>query len=348
MTKNILRESASSVLILSGSGLLIALCLAPFGDTPGEGVSLLIQGAFGSLRRLSETCVKTSPLLFTGLAVALAFRAGAFNIGAEGQFLLGAMGAAAVGAMVNSLPGWLAVSLSLLAAVGAGCLWGGIAGALKAWRGIPEVISTIMLNFIALYWLSALVRGPLKESSSGLPESAPIGLASHLPRLFEGYRVHLGLPIAILLAVLLHLLLAKTTWGFKMRAVGLNPAASIYSGYSSHRIWALTLALSGALAGLGGGVEVCGITFRVYDNYSPGYGYTAIAVALLARLNMIAVIPTAFFFGALEQGAGTLQRELDVPLVMVSVVQGLVILLALLVEFKTSGFQAEPIEGEAA
>lgn len=343
----ILRHGGSPVLILCGISLLVAVSLAPFGETPGEGISLLFQGAFGSLRRLSETLVKTSPLLFTGLAVALAFRAGVWNIGAEGQLLLGAIGAAAVGASMHDSPGWLAVPLSLLAAVLAGCLGGGIAGILKAWRGVPEVISTIMLNFIALYWLSALVRGPLKESSSGLPESAPVSLSSHLPHLFDGYRVHLGLPIGILLGVVLHLLLTRTTCGFKMRAVGFNPVAAEYSGYPTQRIWALTLALSGALAGLGGGIEVCGITFRVYDNFSPGYGYTAIAVALLARLNMIAVIPTAFFFGALEQGAGTLQRELDVPLVMVSIVQGMVILLALLVNFNHPVRQSGSAVGEA-
>lgn len=338
----------SSIAILASVLLLIGLCLAPFGETPWEGIRTLFNGAFGSLRRISESLVKTSPLLFTGLAVVLAFRTGALNIGAEGQFLLGALGAVAIGQHLGGQPVWIALPVSLLAAVFAGGLWGGIAGVLKSWRGVPEVISTIMLNFVALHWVSALVRGPLQDPRSGLPESAEIAISAHLPRLFSGYRLHWGLVLGVLLCIAVGVLLSRTTLGFKMRAVGFSPVASLYAGFSPKRTWAASLALSGALAGLGGGIEVCGITYRVYDHLSPGYGYTAIAVALLARLNPIAVLPTAFFFGALEQGAGTLQRELDVPLVLVSVVQGLVILLALLLGFHRPGETSSSPTGETA
>jgi simple sugar transport system permease protein len=327
----------ASSLILIGVGLLITACLAPFGQTPLEGISVLFDGAFGSWRRFSESWVKTCPLLFTGLAVALSFRTGALNIGAEGQFLLGALGAAAVGSHLNSTSAWVALPLTMGAAFLAGGLWGGVAGFLKGWRDVPEVISTIMLNFIALHWVSALIRGPLKNTASGLPESPEIAASAHLPRLFEGMRVHGGLVVGVILAVCLYLLLERTTLGFKMRAVGHNPEAAEFAGYRPRRIMAGSLVLSGALAGLGGGMEVCGITFKIYDNFSSGYGYTAIAVALLARLHPVAVILTAFFFGALEQGAGTLQRELDVPFVMVAIVQSLVILLALLLGFHRPG-----------
>ena len=343
-----LRGWFSSIVVLAAVLLLIALCLAPFGQTPWEGIQTLFNGALGSLRRISESLVKASPLLFTGLAVALAFRTGALNIGAEGQFLVGALGAVAVGQHMGGQPVWIALPVSLLSAFLTGAVWGGIAGVLKSWREVPEVISTIMLNFVALHWVSALVRGPLQDPSSGLPESAEIVAAAYLPRIFSGYRLHWGLFLGILLCVLVGLLLSRTTIGFKMRAVGFSPTASLYAGYSPKRTWAASLALSGALAGLGGGVEVCGITYRVYDHLSPGYGYTAIAVALLARLNPIAVIPTAFFFGALEQGAGTLQRELDVPLVLVSVVQGLVILLALLLGFHRPGETSSATSEETA
>lgn len=342
-----IRGGASSILILTSVLLLIGLCLAPFGETPWEGIQTLINGAFGSPQRVSETLVKTSPLMLTGLAVALAFRTGAFNIGAEGQFLLGALGAAAVGPHLTGLPQWMALPFSLCIAFLAGGLWGGIAGVLKSWRGVPEVISTIMLNFIAMHWLSALVRGALKDPGAGLPESAEIALTANLPRLLSGYRVHWGLPLGVLLCLAAAVLLSRTTLGFKMRAVGFSPVASLYAGFPPRLTWAVSLALSGALAGLGGGIEVCGITFRVYDHLSPGYGYTAIAVALLARLNPVSVIPTALFFGALEQGAGTLQRELDVPLVLVSVVQGLVILLALLLGFHRPGEKTSDSTGEA-
>ena len=322
-----------SLSIPLGVGLLIAIALAPFGETPFEGASLLLKGAFGSWRRVSETLVKTSPLLFTGLAVALAFRCGAFNIGAEGQFLIGALAAVAVGANLETESRGLGVTLVLLAAFVGGAVWGGIAGLLKSWREVPEVISTIMLNFVALYWISALIRGPLKNPTSGLPESPEILPASYLPRLSDlgnlsGYRVHLGLVIGILLAVAVWVLLTKTVIGFKMRAVGFNSDAARFAGYHPKRIWATSLALSGALAGLGGGIEVTAITFRIWDRFSPGYGYTAIAVALMARLHPLMVILTALFFGALDQGAGTLQRNLGVPLVVIYLIQGLVILMA--------------------
>jgi len=323
-----------SLSIPVGIGLLVAIALAPFGDTPLEGISLLLEGAFGSWRRVSETLVKTSPLLFTGLAVALAFRCGAFNIGAEGQFLVGALASVAVGAHLGLETRWVGVPLVLAAALIGGAVWGGIAGVLKSWRDVPEVISTIMLNFVALFWISALIRGPLKNTTSGLPESPEVVEAAYLPRLadlegFPGYRVHLGLVIGVLLAIAIWLLLSRTVLGFKMRAVGFNPDAALFSGYRPKKIWAGSLALSGAIAGLGGGVEVTAITFRIWDDFSPGYGYTAIAVALLARLHPVAVILTALFFGILDQGAGALQRNLGVPLVVIYLVQGLVILMSI-------------------
>jgi len=332
----------ASLLVVLTVAFLVAVALAPFGEAPWDGIVTLLGGAFGSARRISESLVKTCPLLFTGLGVAVAFRTGAFNIGAEGQFLLGALGAVAVGSHVAGLPPWVAVAATLGAAFLAGLVWGGIAGVLKAWRDVPEVISTIMLNFVAVYWLSALIRGPLRNPTSGLPESVEIAAVAELPRLFEKTRVHAGLPIGILLAVAVYLLMTRTVLGFKMRAVGFNPVASAFAGFHPRLTWAGTLALSGALAGLGGGIEVCAITFRVYDNFSPGYGYTAIAVALLARLHPIGVVLTAFFFGALEQGAGTLQRELQVPLVMASIVEGLVVILALLLGFHRPGEKRMP------
>lgn len=336
----------SSLMVFGSVSVLIAVCLAPFGETPLEGIQVLLDGAFGSLRRLSESCVKTSPLLFTGLAVAVAFRTGAFNIGAEGQFILGGLGAVTASLFLGNAPAWISLPTLLLAGFLGGALWGGIAGVLRAWRGVPEVLSTILLNFIAIYWMSALIRGPLRNTASGLPESPEIPELAAVPRLFEGLRVHAGLVIGIALAIGLHLLLTRTTYGFRMRAVGFNPDASLYAGFKPKRTLAFSLILSGALAGLGGAVEVGAITFRLFDNFSSGYGYTAIAVALLARLHPIGVIFTAFFFGALEQGAGTLQRELSVPLVMVSIVQGLVILLALLLGYHRPGEKAASPEEE--
>jgi simple sugar transport system permease protein len=247
---------------------------------------------------------------------------------------MGALASVAVGANLSTDSRWIGVILVLSAAVLGGAVWGGIAGALKAWRDVPEVISTIMLNFVALYWISALIRGPLKNPTSGLPESPEVVEAAFLPRLadlggFPGFRIHAGLVLGILLAIAVWILLTRTVLGFKMRAVGFNPDAALFAGYRPKRIWAGSLALSGAIAGLGGGIEVTAITFRISDNFSPGYGYTAIAVALLARLHPLAVVLTAFFFGILDQGAGALQRNLGVPLVVIFLVQGLVILMTL-------------------
>lgn len=344
-TRPSLRSLLLSLGVPLGVTLLVAAALAPFGETSYEGISLLIKGAFGSWRRVSETLVKTSPLLFTGLAVALAFRCGAFNIGAEGQFLIGALAAVTVGSSLETDQRWLGVSLALAASIIGGAVWGGIAGCLKAWRDVPEVIGTIMLNFIALYWISALIRGPLKNPNSGLPESPEISGCAYLPRLsdfdnFSGFRVHLGLIIGIGLAFGIWILLTRTVVGFKMRAVGFNPQAALFAGYHPKRLWAGSLALSGAIAGLGGGVEVSAITFRIWDDFSPGYGYSAIAVALLARLHPIAVVMTAFFFGVLDQGAGALQRDLGVPLVVIYLVQGLVILITLTMGFHRPGESA--------
>jgi len=331
------KEWTGPLCIVLGISALIAVALAPFGESPADGFATFLQGAFGSPQKICETLVKMCPLLFTGLAVALAFQTGAFNIGAEGQYVLGALGAVLVGSNLEGVPSWIAVPLVLAAAFIAGGIWGGLAGVLKGWRDVPEVISTIMLNFIALYWLSALIRGPLRNTVSGLPESGEIAASAELVRFVSGYRLHAGIPFGILFAALVYLLLSRTVAGYKMRAVGFNPDAAKFAGYRPGLIQASSLALSGALAGLGGGVQVAAITFNVTDNYGAGCGYTAIAVALMARLHPLAVILTAFFFGALEQGAGALQRSLGVPLAMVYIVQALVILLTLVLGFHRPG-----------
>jgi simple sugar transport system permease protein len=286
----------------------------------------LFVGALGSRFNLVETVVKAAPLVLTGLAVAVAFRARFWNIGAEGQLLAGALCATAVATrLFEGAPALLLLPAVVLAGAFGGALFGALAGLLRAARGVSEVISTILLNFVAISLVALAVHGPLQEAARAYPKSDPFPAAALLPSFG---RVHAGLLAAMLLALLLHALLFRTPFGFRLRAVGLAPTAARFAGISPERIAVTTLALSGALAGFAGAVEVAGVTGQLYEGLSAGTGYTAIAVALLARLHPLWVIPSALFFGALEAGAAAMQREAGVPAVVTQVVQGSVILLA--------------------
>jgi simple sugar transport system permease protein len=291
-----------------------------------EALMALLSGSLGSAAGWAATLRETAPLLVTGLAVALAFRAGVWNIGAEGQLLAGALCATAVATrLFDGAPALLLLPAVVLAGAFGGALFGALAGLLRAARGVSEVISTILLNFVASSLVALAIHGPLQEAARAYPKSDPFPAAALLPSIG---RVHAGLLAALLLALLLHALLFRTPFGFRLRAVGLAPTAARFAGISPERIALSTLALSGALAGFAGAVEVAGVTGQLYEGLSAGTGYTAIAVALLARLHPLWVIPSALFFGALEAGAAAMQREAGVPAVVTQVVQGGVILLA--------------------
>ena len=288
----------------------------------------LWQGAFGSAYAvLSATLVRTTPLLLLGLSVATAFRAGILNIGAEGQLLAGAMAAAAVGLASTEWPSAVAVAAMILAGIVAGAGWAFIAAALRRWFGVLEVISTIMLNFLALHLVSWLVRGPLQEPTRTNPQSATLPDVAHWPTLIPGHRLHLGFLLGLLLALALWVMWRHTAVGFRLRVVGMGARAAASAGQVAvdHTVMGAFL-LSGAIAGLAGASEIGGVTWGLYDGISPGYGYTAIAVALLARLDPRAVVPSAVFFGALEAGAAAMQRDAGVPSVVVQVVVAVVVL----------------------
>lgn len=291
-----------------------------------EALLALFSGSFGSVAGWTATLRETAPLLVTGLAVALAFRGGAWNIGAEGQLLAGALCATIVATRTwVDAPALVLVPAVALAGAFGGACFGALAGILRAARGVSEVISTILLNFVATGLVALAIHGPLQEAARAYPKSDPFPAAALLPSFG---RVHAGLLAALLLACLLHALVLRTPFGFRLRAVGLAPNAARFAGISPGRITVTTLALSGALAGLAGAFEVAGVTGQLYEGISAGTGYTAIAVALLARLQPLWVIPSALFFGALEAGAAAMQREAGVPAVATQVVQGVVILLA--------------------
>jgi ABC-type uncharacterized transport system permease subunit len=318
--------------------LLLSALLALGGYDVPAALAALWRGSLGSSYAIfSSTLVRATPLLLAGLAVALAFRAGVWNIGAEGQLLAGAT--AAIAAVALPLPGPMRLTLALLFSAMAGGMWALPAAILRR-RGVLEVISTIMLNFIALNLVGYLVRGPLQEPTHAYPQSPAIDAAARLPRI-EGTRLHLGVGIALIAAVALGIVMRRSAWGFRVRAVGANPRAAASAGLIDvSRVTLQVFLVSGALAGLAGGVEATGVTYALYEGLSPGYGYTAIAVALLARLDPLLVAPSALLFGAMEAGATAMQRDAGVPAAFVTVVEGCLVLLVLLQPIITRAYAA--------
>lgn len=316
---------AAGVLVLVVGGTALLLFLG--GYQTGRALEALWTGSVGSWYALtSATLVRAVPLMLTGCAIAVAFRAGVFNIGAEGQLLVGGAAAAAV-ALALPGAGWLTLPLALLVGALAGGTWAGVAALLRERFGVLEVISTIMLNFIALYAVSYLVRGPLQEPSHAYPQSSTIAEAVRLARVPGAGRLHAGIVIALLIVLAAGWMLRHTAAGFRLIAVGESPSAASSAGLIDvRRVSATAFVASGALAGLAGAIEVTGVTYALYENLSPGYGYTAIAVALLARLDPWRVVLTALLFGALEAGAGAMQRDAGVPSTLVSVIEASLIL----------------------
>ncbi|MEP6491624.1 MAG: ABC transporter permease [bacterium] len=302
--------------------------LAATGFDITQALRALATGAFGSWYAFgSGTLVRATPLILTGLAVAIAFRAGVFNIGAEGQFLVGAAAAAAVALAAHTLPRVVAIPAVLLAGSVAGGAWASIAALLRVRFQVLEVISTILLNFVAANLVSYLVRGPLQEPTRVYPQTSTFAVATRLPRLGTATRLHAGFVIGVIACLVAWWMIRNTAGGFRLRAVGASPdAARSAGGIDVARVTVSAFLVSGALAGLAGAIEVSGVTYALYENISPGYGYTAIAVALLARLDAAAVIGTGILFGALEAGASAMQRDAGVPSVVVSVIEAGIIL----------------------
>jgi simple sugar transport system permease protein len=312
--------------------LLLALLVGSFflllnGYSPIEAYKNILIGAFGSKFAIAETLLKTTPLIFTGLAVAVAAQAGLFNIGAEGQLLVGALAAAMVAAQDWGLPPLVHPLLALGAGFLFGGLWGGIAGVIKARFGAHEVIVTIMLNYIAALLTSYLVTYPWKAEGM-VPQTNPVVPSAALAHLLRGSQLSTGIFIALIATVAIAWLVRKTVFGYEMRAVGYNPSASHTAGIRSLAIGTLAIALGGALAGVGGGVEVLGVHGRFIQGFSPGFGFDGIAVAVLAN-NQPALVPlTALLFGVLRAGGAYLERSTSIPGDFAVVIQGLVILFA--------------------
>jgi simple sugar transport system permease protein len=324
---------ALSLVALGLGGLGLALVLVVLGQDPLAAFRALWNGAFGSWYALtSATLVRATPLIVLGLGFSLALRAGALNIGMEGQFLAGAIAATWAGLQVGGLPPAFAVPVVLGAALIGGAAWVAVPVLLRQKFGVLEVISTLLLNFVAESLVSLMVQGPLQESKGVYPQSDLIQVSARLPVL-PGTRLHLGFGGALVLAIAMHGIYTRTTWGFRLKAVGAGPRAAWISGrIASARLLSAALLLSGALAGLGGGLEVGGVTYALFQNLSPGYGFTAIAVALLARGHPLGIVLAGILFGALEAGAGAMQREAGIPAVAVAIVQAVIIVVVLLAD----------------
>lgn len=317
---------AAPALVAGGLAIgLTALFAAAAGADPARAIGSLLSGSVGSGASLATTLLRAGPLLLTGIGVMLAFRSGVFNVGAEGQLLIGALAATAVGTRLGAWPGQ--VVLVLLAGAVGGALWAAIAAWLRARRQVNEVITTILLNFVALYLVSWAVAGPLQESGRTYPQSDPFPDPAMLWRVPPGTRLHFGLVLALLAAIGAGVLLSRTATGLRLRAAGLNPAAARLAGFPVGRDLLLAFTLSGALAGVAGAIEVAGVTGRLYERISTGTGYAAIAVALLGGLRSGGVLLAALFFAALATGASAMERSAGVSAVLALAVQGATILI---------------------
>jgi len=305
--------------------LACALLLILSGIDPLHAYQHMFSGAFGTPYGLSETVVKTIPLLLCALGVAFAFRMSLWNIGAEGQLYIGAMAATFVALGWGNQPPGLVIPLMLAAGALAGGLWCLVAGLMRAYLGANEIITTLMMNYIAIYWVDYLVYGPWKDPNGyGFPLTAQFAPNTWLPKIPDT-RIHLGLLLGLVLAAVTWVVLFKTRWGYEIRVTGLNPRAALYAGMNTTRNICLVMLISGALAGLAGVSEVAGIQHRLQHGFSPDYGYSAIIVAWLARLNPWAILPAGFFFGGLMVGGDQLQISIGLPVSFTYILQGAVL-----------------------
>jgi simple sugar transport system permease protein len=306
------------------------IIVAAFGNDPIVAYTAMFKGSLGSWSNFGETLVSVTPLILTGLSVAFAFRCGLFNIGAEGQFIIGSVAAVWAGWAIKGVPALLHVLLVLLIGAAVGGIWGGVVGWLKAKVGSHEVINSIMMNYIAMYFSNYIVMNLLNEPdkafSHPIADTAKLWRFAETITVFKGSRVHMGIVVALVVAVFAYYLLNKTVRGYEIRAVGFNPYAAEYGGINVPRNVVLAMFISGVFAGLAGAIMVTGIQFRVNNLFGfTGYGLDGIAVALVGNNHPIGVILSAFLFGVLQKGGPMMQLK-GVPKEVVGIIQGIIIL----------------------
>ncbi|MFC2029344.1 ABC transporter permease [Chloroflexota bacterium] len=311
--------TAASAVVMPILAILLALAfgalvMAISGIRPLEGYQAIFRGAFGGPARVGVTVTKATPLILAGLAVALPLRCGLINLGAEGQVYIGAMTATLAAVAFPNLPWAVHMPLVIAAGFAGGALWGAIPGWMRARLHLNELITTIMLSYIAFWIVSYLVHGPMKDpAGGGYPWSIKVPESAVLPIIIKQYRINLGIVLALAAAAISHFLLWRTTLGFEMRAVGAGPLAARMAGINAERTTVLTFAIGGGMAGMAGMAEIMGVQFRLSDFFSPGYGWDGVVVAMAGQANPLGVVLIGLFFGALRNGAESASRSIGMP-----------------------------------
>jgi simple sugar transport system permease protein len=317
----------STLLALAMSLIACALMLSAAGADIGKAFYNIYKGAFGGWNATVKTLVMSTPLILTGVACTVAFRARIWNIGAEGQLFAGAMMAYWASTCLNGSPAGVVIPVVLVAAFAGGALYGGLAGYLKARFAVNEVLATVMLNYVIRYVLSfMLTGGPWRDPSSFYQQTPKVAEAAHFPLLLAGSRLHLGFLVAILAAVAVYFFITRTSLGYEVRAIGYNPVASRFKGISVGRTLVIVMLISGGIAGLAGAGEVFGLHFRLKPDISTGFGFTGIIIAMLAGLHPLGVIAAAVLFGGLVNGGIRMQIFTGVPTAMISAIEGIILL----------------------
>ncbi|HHY37503.1 MAG TPA: ABC transporter permease [Clostridia bacterium] len=296
------------------------------GLDPVSAYRALVLGSVGNLNAVGETLVKAVPLMFTGLSFAFAFRCGLINIGAEGQLYMGGLLSVCAGVFIKGLPALIHLPLALAAGFAGGGLWGLISGWLKTRFGASEIITTVMLNYVAIYFVSYLVTGPLKAPPGNFPHTEPVAVTAELPRILAGTRLHLGFIFALLAICFYYVFLWHTREGFELRVVGQNTEAAKYAGMKPSSSIMTAMFLAGGMGGLAGAGEILGVQHRLMQAFSPGYGFDGIAVALLGLNTPLGIFLAAVLFGILRSGGNMMQMMVEVPIALIYIIQALVIL----------------------
>ncbi len=329
-----LQPFATLIIAIVAAFLMGSVVLLVIGQNPILAYKELIWGVLGTSYGRADALVKATPLLLVSLGIIVAFRGDTFNIGGPGQLIMGAGLTTFMMLKLEGLPSLLLITIGLLSGTVAGALWGGLAGLLKAKFAVNEILSTIMLNYVAIQIMNFLLRGPMIdpvqiEQGTHVAQSPPIPLESYLPRLLPPTRIHSGLIIALILAILTYFFLWRTAIGFRIRAVGAGRRACEFAGINVALYSALALTISGAFCGLAGAIEILGIHHRMMDGISGGYGFSGIVVAQFAGLHPIGAIASSILFGGLLVGADKMQRAVQIPSTMIEMLNGLVLLFIL-------------------
>lgn len=333
MSKGVIKKALIAFISIAIGLLVASICIYFMGIDPVLAMKTFFKAFSGDLYGISEIFVKAIPLLFTGLSYAFANRCGLVNLGAEGQMYMGALCATLAATQITGLPLGIHLPLTILAGFLGGALVGMIAGLLRAKFGVLEVLSTLMLNYVAQFFVSFMVTGPIKESTS-TPQSAPFAVTARLPVIVEGTRLHAGIIIALLCIIAFYIIINKSTLGFRIRTVGDNPNAARYAGINVNRNAVYAMAIAGGFGGLAGAVELSGVLGRLYEGFSSGWGWDGISVALLGNSNAFGTGVASLLMGFIRAGVNSMQRALSVPIGIVYVIEAVIILCIICKDYK--------------